>query len=64
LRAYDRYSFPLNCTASLNPLAGGGLLQLEYDPEVFPAGTVQAMLDNFAALLEKVTTSGVQSPGQ
>jgi amino acid adenylation domain-containing protein len=64
LRASDRYSFPLNCTASLNPLAGGGLLQLEYDPDVFAAGTVQAILDSFAALLEKVTTSGVQSPGQ
>jgi len=64
LRAYDRYSFPLNCTASLNPLSGGGLLQLEYDPDVFTAGTVQAMLDNFAALLEKVIASGVQSPGQ
>ncbi len=64
LRAYDRYSFPLNCTASLNPLAGGGVLQLEYDPDVFTAGTVQAMLDNFAALLEKVTASGVQSPDQ
>ena len=64
VRANDRYSFPLNCTASFNPLAGGGLLQLEYDPDVFAAGTVQAMLDNFAALLEKVAASGVQSPAQ
>lgn len=64
MRAYDRYSFPLCCTASFNPLAGGGLLQLEYDPDVFTASTVQTMLDNFAALLEKVSASGVQSPGQ
>jgi amino acid adenylation domain-containing protein len=62
MRACDRYSFPLSCTASFNPLAGGGLLQLEYDPDVFAARTVQAMLDNFAALLEKVAASGVQSP--
>jgi hypothetical protein len=64
LRAYDRYSFPLSCTASFNPLAGGGLLQLEYDPDVFTAGTVQAMLDNFAAILKKATASSVLSPGQ
>lgn len=64
MRAYDRYSFPLSCTASFNPLAGSGLLQLEYDPDVFTAGTVQTMLDNFVALLEKVTAPGVQSPGQ
>jgi non-ribosomal peptide synthetase component F len=64
VRSYDRYSFPLSCTASFNPLAGGGLLQLEYDPDVFTASTVQTMLDNFAALLEKVTNSTVQSPGQ
>jgi amino acid adenylation domain-containing protein len=64
MRACDRYSFPLSCTASFNPLAGGGLLQLEYDPDVFVASTVQAMLDNFAALLEKVAASGVQSPAQ
>jgi hypothetical protein len=64
VRANDRYSFPLSCTASFNPLAGGGLLQLEYDPDVFTASTVQAMLDNFAALLGKVAASGVQSPAQ
>lgn len=64
MRACDRYSFPLSCTASFNPLAGGGLLQLEYDPDVFAASTVQGMLDNFAAYLEKVTASGVQSPSQ
>lgn len=64
MRACDRYSFPLSCTASFNPLAGGGLLQLEYDPDVFAASTVQGMLDNFAALLEKVAASGVQSPAQ
>ena len=64
VRANDRYSFPLNCTASFNPLAGGGLLQLEYDPDVFTASTVQTLLDNFAALLEKVAASGVQSPAQ
>lgn len=64
LRAFDRYSFPLSCTASLNPLAGGGLLQLEYDPDVFAAGTVHTMLDNFAALLENAASSGVQSPGE
>ena len=62
MRACDRYSFPLSCTASFNPLAGGGMLQLEYDPDLFAASTVQTMLDNFAALLEKVAASGVQSP--
>jgi hypothetical protein len=31
---------------------------------MFMAGNIQAMLDNFAALLEKVTASCVQSPGQ
>ncbi|HWF06715.1 MAG TPA: amino acid adenylation domain-containing protein [Candidatus Angelobacter sp.] len=64
LRAYDRYSFPLNCTASLNPLAGGGQLQLEYDPDVFMASTVQAVLDNFAALLEKAADFSVQAQSQ
>ncbi|HEY2362190.1 MAG TPA: amino acid adenylation domain-containing protein [Candidatus Angelobacter sp.] len=64
MRACDRYSFPLSCTASFNPLAGGGLLQLEYDPDVFAASTVQATLDNFVALLEKVAASSVQSPAQ
>ncbi|HET8890740.1 MAG TPA: amino acid adenylation domain-containing protein [Candidatus Angelobacter sp.] len=62
MRAFDRYSFPLSCTASFNPLSGGGLLQLEYDPEVFAADTLRAMLDNFAALLENAASSGVQSP--
>jgi amino acid adenylation domain-containing protein len=61
LRAYDRYSFPLNCTASLNPLASGGLLQIEYDPEMFMAGTVQALLDNFAVLLENAASSIIQA---
>ena len=64
LRASDRYSFPLSCTASLNPLAGGGLLQLEYDPDVFAADTVHTMLENFAALLENAVSAGVQSPGE
>jgi amino acid adenylation domain-containing protein len=64
MRACDRYSFPLSCTASFNPLAGGGLLQLEYDPDVLAASTVREMLDNFAAYLEKVAASGVQSPIQ
>ena len=50
--------------ASLNPLAGGGLLQLEYDPDVFAAGTVHTILDNFAALLENAISAGVQSPGE
>lgn len=53
--ASDRYSFPLACTASFNPLSGAGVLQLEYDPGVFSAGRIQKVLDNFAALLKNVS---------
>jgi Condensation domain len=55
MHASDRYSFPLACTASVNPMTGGGTLQLEYDPEVFAASTIQSVLDHFASLLRNVS---------
>lgn len=61
LRAFDRFSFPLACTASFNPLSGYGVLQIEYDTEVFAAGAAGSALDRFASLLRDVAAVSSQS---
>jgi aryl carrier-like protein len=57
LRAFDRFSFPLACTASFNPVGGDAVLRLEYDTEVFAAGAVRSALDRFVSLLRDLAAA-------
>jgi hypothetical protein len=57
VQSYDRYSFPLNCSVVVDPGAGEGYVQIEYDRDYFSDAAMSAALHHFYELLETVASN-------
>jgi amino acid adenylation domain-containing protein len=53
-QSQDRYSFPLNCSAVLNPFRAGGYLQIEYDPAILSSEAARILIGDYEGLLKEL----------
>jgi amino acid adenylation domain-containing protein len=59
-RSYDRYSYPLLCSAVIHANSSGGYLQLEYDPQKISLDRAADVMDRYVALLQKIAADSGQ----
>jgi len=60
-KAYDRYSFPLDCIAFFNADGKGACLIVQYDARVVSSTLAETLLENYCVLLKRLVDAEQQA---